>query len=449
MKSLRKLGLAIAAVGFAWVGSGSAQAAETLIFDWQATTPATTPVAGFAPAPFVNNSNAAAVAASLAAYQAANPGRVAVKITEPLTAGNINTLFGPGTGYQINYAFLDIEGAGATTSAQAQANLIHNAAKGSSTLVGNFRLFPGNGDNSGFAGGPSLADYQSGPPKGVNMANADLYPGSPYYKDPAAAGGTSTSPNIRSSLFTLPLKRLTYVTSNMPAGNLNIPYVNRFNNFQNPELDTDGNAANGYQFVQNAADPTKGQLLSRGDFKALVAHYRLRGADGIHLLDGGIQGYTQTQFEQDGKDGWSGITAINDLFKASDASIATLDTTIKVGGVKTDFEKAGVVFSGVYSLSQNKLALLVSNMTDSPTTVGFPARLGNKSVPDVNINEGEHLLLTYTGVGTQWQLASTSALFTSAAEQDRNGVGVPEPMAFASLALVGVASLLRRGRRAK
>ena len=36
-------------------------------------------------------------------------------------------------------------------------------------------------------------------------------------------------------------------------------------------------------------------MLSRGDFKAQVLHYRLRGATGVHGLDGGVEGYTREQ----------------------------------------------------------------------------------------------------------------------------------------------------------
>src|SRR5439155_1314473 len=187
--------------------------------------------------------------------------------------------------------------------AQSQANLIHSQAKGAGTFVGNFRLFPGTGDTSGPGGaGSSLAEYVSGGAGGVNMANEDLYPGSPFYKNPGqVAGGTSTAPNIRSALFTLPIERVSYVTANLPAGHQHIPYVNRFDSWGNTGLNN-GTAvpAPGQPtqpaFYADAAHGTSGQLLSRGDFSALIAHYRMRGVNGVHLLDGGVVGYTQAQF---------------------------------------------------------------------------------------------------------------------------------------------------------
>ncbi|HSI35695.1 MAG: PEP-CTERM sorting domain-containing protein [Phycisphaerae bacterium] len=450
---LHKIGLAAATAAFALI-AGPAQGAENLLYDWLGVNAASTPVSGYVPAPFVNDSNAASagVIAQLTAQQAATPGRVAIKVTpnQTLSPASITALFN-NPSFTINYAFYDYETGGPAVTvpvAQSQAQAIHAAAKGGGTYVSNFALFPGSGDNSGVAAGTSNAQYTSGGATGINMASPDLYPGSPFYKDPAAVGGTSSAPNIRSSLFALPVKRLTYTTSNLPSGHQIIPYVNRFNNVGNAELDSDGNTGNGYAFVSSNAVPSKGQLLSRGDFKALVAHYRLRGADGIHLLDGGVQGYTQAQFEQDGKDGWQ-IPQISSIFSAADAKIASLDTVIKTGGITKDFETAGVVFSGVYSLTQNKLALLISNLSEAPTTVDFTARIGGKTVPgNQAIGEGEHRLLEFTGVGTQWVLSANTPLFTSAVDTDRTGVGVPEPVALGSLSLVAMGALFRRSRRA-
>ncbi|MGC3957484.1 MAG: hypothetical protein QM813_05830 [Verrucomicrobiota bacterium] len=178
----------------------SAANAQDPLFDSR-TNGSPTPVSGYIPAPFVTNANAAAIAAQLQRRPAGT--KLAVKITEPLTNANITTLFS--SAKPINYAFYDIEGAGYIATVQSQSNAIRTI--NSSTYVSNYRLFPGSGDNSGVGSGPTLSDYLSGGSLGVNMASEDLYPGSPFYKNPASTGGTSTSPNIRSSLFTLPIKR--------------------------------------------------------------------------------------------------------------------------------------------------------------------------------------------------------------------------------------------------
>jgi|GEM_PF-1875363 len=458
----KKVGILTAAIAF--VGIGSISHADDLLYDWNAVNQATTPVSGYTPAPFVSDANAASVVTQLTAQQAATPGKVAVKILSPLSAGNTALLFN-NPNFQINYAFLDFEtpvpsgGNANVLAAQSQAQLIHApGTKGAATFVGNYRLFPGNGDTSGTGAGPSFADYTSGGPTGVNMANEDLYPGSPFYKSPQqVTGGTSSAPNIRSSLFVLPIERLSFVTSNLPAGNAHIPYVNRFNNSGNAALDSDNNPANGYRFT----NPTGQQMLSRSDFQALVAHYRLRGATGIHLLDGGVEGYTQAQFEQDAKDGFtftasagsnadqvSAFQRVSGILSGGGARIATLDTTSTIDNQpNVDNESKGVVFSGVYSLTQGtgKLALLVSNMDESSHSLLIQQSIGGKTVPNpITILGGTHKLLEFTGAGLQWSLANTTIVFDQFT--DRSGVGVPEPVAMGGASIFALAMLFRRRR---
>jgi len=457
-KFTRKAGILAAAAAF--VGISVQTQAQDLLYDWKAVDQASTPVVGFTPAPFVTDANAAspALLSQLQQLQASNPGRVAIKVPSGtgLSPASIATLFN-NPNFTINYAFLDIEtpvtsgGNSNTAVAQTNANLIHAQPKGTGTFVGNYRLFPGNGDTSGPGAGPTITDYRSGGATGVNMANEDLYPGSPTYR----AGNTvpgSPSTEIRRGLFVLPIERASYVSNNLPAGNKHIPYVNRFNNFNNPALQngttggfpsfTPGVAAGGFTGAQTANN-----MLSRGDFSALVAHYRLRGADGVHLLDGGVVGYTQAQFEQDAKDGFQ-QPAIAAIFNGGGAKLATLDTVSKVDGSVQDNEATGVVYSGVYSLTQGsgKLALLVSNLDDGLHTLEIPQAIGGKFVPgSISIAGGQHKLLEFTGAGTQWQLNAGSglAVFT---DSDRSGVGVPEPVAMGGASVFALTMLFRRRR---
>jgi hypothetical protein len=468
-KNTRKLGILAAAVAFVGLGS-MAHAQSDILYDWKATTTANTPVSGYTPAPFLNDANAAAVATQLAGTTA---GKIAVKIEAPSSPATTALIFN-NPSFSVNYAFLDFEnpsfpgggsGASNTALAQSQAQAIHAQPKGTGTYVGNFRLFPGNGDTSGPGAGPSTAEYLSGGPTGVNMANEDLYPGSPFYKNPSQVGGTSATPNIRSALFVQPINRASFVTGNLPAGNLHIPYVNRFNNAGNSALDSDGNPNNGYKF-----DNTTGnQMLSRGDFSAMVAHYRLRGVNGVHLLDGGVVGYTQSQFEQDAKDGFT-FAPIASIFAGSNAKLATLATTTQLvtdrttgTTVDTPNDQSGVVYSGVYSLTQNdtrlanssgKLALLLSNLSETSHDITFPSKIGGKNVILNNtsaalpkgyqtIGAGEHQLLEFAGVGLNWSLVNTQVVFT---DSDRSGVGVPEPVAMGGAAIFAVAMMFRRRR---
>jgi hypothetical protein len=454
----RNIGVLAAAAAF--VGIGSAAQADDLLFDWQAVNAATTPVSGYTPAPFVGPGGGAGAVGVLTASQGSNPGHVAVKIIAPLTPADNSALFA-NPNFTVNYAFLDFEagrvpGGPSTTpdsaAALAQATAIHAQPKGGSTFVGNFGMFPGSGDSSGVGTGPSLAQYLA---SGMNMANADLYPGSPSYKSPGqVVGGTSSSPNIRSTLFVLPINRESYVTANLPAGNKNVPYIDRFNSTGNALLNN-GVSGGLPAFYADAAhldkngNPTSGQLLSRGDLSALVAHYRLRGADGVHLLDGGVVGYTQAQFEQDAKNGFT-LPAIANIFAAPDARIATLDTVSRVDGVLKSNESSGVVYSGVYSLTQanglGKLALLVSNMDDIGHSIDYPQKIGGKTVAgSVSLLAGQHKLLDFTGAGTQWALQNPGGTVVFA-DSNRDGVGVPEPVAMGGASIFGLAMLFRRRR---
>ncbi|MGC3957485.1 MAG: hypothetical protein QM813_05835 [Verrucomicrobiota bacterium] len=77
------------------------------------------------------------------------------------------------------------------------------------------------------------------------------------------------------------------------------------------------------QFDTSKGAQYANQLMSRGDFKALIAHYRMRGINGYQALDSGVQGYTPTQFAQDAKDGW-GLTAMDNIFKGKRRSLGDL-----------------------------------------------------------------------------------------------------------------------------
>lgn len=422
----------------------SAASADTL-FSWQRHNDEITTnpggVAGFTPAPFLRNENAPTV---LVGMTGRNPKAVTVDYQD-LLPGTVTTIYGTQV---VKYTFADYETAGSAARTQNLRNQIAaSAGTGPALLanqafVGNYGLAPLTGDPTRPVGSPSpytTADYFA---TGVNMANESLYPGSWDYRSIAA--GTSSAPNLRSSLFTLPITRASFVSANLPAGHKHIPYVTRFNNFANDALDTDGNPTNGYRFE----NPTGDQMLSRGDFKAMVAHYRLRGVNGVHLLDGGVEGYTQGEFEQDAANGWN-IPQVNAIFNGANPRIATLDTLVRTDGTPKSLEDAGVVVSGVYSLTQNKLALLVSNLDEIAHSVSVANKIGGKTIPlSWNVAPGQHRLLEFTGSGTQWLLAANSQLFGTSLESDRSGVGVPEPTMLGGVALVALLGLSRRRRTA-
>ena len=269
-------GAAVAANGQAVPSSG--------FFDWYIPTEEHE---DYTPSPFLNNRNAAQVEAQLAEAQA-NGQVLAVKVIEPLTNLASRRVF---NNFPVRYVFADFEDAGKVGNTRALADIVLASTQSRNAFVGNFNSYPKAGSDStspsnsnpdGVA--DSFDERQSdshyidqqgkrGSLRGKRMANPSLYPGSPDFKNPAQ--GNSSAPNIRSALFTNPIKRLTLAKNGLPSGDQLIPWVNRFNNWGNPALDSDGDGSNGYQFVQNNSNPANGQLLSRGDFSALILHYRL------------------------------------------------------------------------------------------------------------------------------------------------------------------------------
>ena len=187
------------------------------------------------------------------------------------------------------------------------------------------------------------------------------------------------------------------VSAGLPAGHAHVPYVDRFNNWQNSALDSDGDPSNGYRFV------TQDQLLSRGDFQAQILHYRLRRATGVHGLQGGVEGYTPEQFQSDINTGWNSVAAVNNILADPKARLATLDTQVEADGVLQSLENVGVVFSGVLFQCKGKLVLLLSNLDEQSHTITFASKLGGKSVPgDYPIDAGTHEILQFDALGSSW-----------------------------------------------
>ena len=386
---------------------------------------------GFAGSIFLRDENVAAVDQFLAG-QAVR----AVKIDLHVSPATVAAIYDK---YKIDYTFLDYEGVDANsrttaTVAQIKASTATGpAVANNQAFIGNFGLAPIYADPTA-PGMPNTATVYAS--SRVNMATEQLYPGSPGFRGPAS--GNSTAPNVRSALFTMPIERLSLTTAGLPVGHAHVAYVDRFNNFQNAALDTDGDPTNGQKFV------TQDQLLSRGDFKAQVLHYRLRGATAVHGLQGGVEGYTPEQFKSDIHQGWSGVDAVNQLLADPKARMATLDTRVKADGATRALEDVGVVWSGVYSSASGKLVMLLSNLDAAAHTVTFPASVGGKAVVgEYVIQAGSHEILEFGATGSKWNLLSESAVFV---DSDRAGTGVPEPTA---LALVGIGLTigLRRNRR--
>jgi hypothetical protein len=335
------------------------------------------------------------------------------------------------------------------------------------------------------------------------MSNASLYPGAPDFRNRAgpSADWSATNqspPNIRTSLFMMPLYRMGKGTDTLQSKGLygvhkQIPFISNFNNFGNIVLDNGnrntqtptglrdandgyifypGTAINGSGGTNMTAAQTANQMLSGRDFAALVAHIRLRGADSYHTLESGQIGVSNATMMDQAREGWIGGTgsnptldnSINTRMSASDrklligfeniyGSAASGGTYVQVdGGAVRNPEQTGVIMDGVYSVSQKKLDFLVSNMSDALHTVNLPPTIGGYSLntKDFALGAGTHLLIEYSlvksGSTNKWQSAVTSIPFTNL-DEDRTRPGIPEPGMLSLLGVAGVFGMTRRRRK--
>jgi hypothetical protein len=428
--------------------------------------------------PFLDNNNAAEVATWLEEAEAAGYGNhLALKIREPITSQSAKQIFND---YAIKYVFCDFEDAQKVGQTRSIGDLVLASTRSRDAFVGNFNSYPKAGSDSTRPSNTNpdgVADsFQEEPEdfhytdqqgrrgsrgtRGKRMANPALYPGSPDFRNQLEGGGPA--PNLRSAMFTNPIKRLTLAKNSLPSGDQLIPWVNRFNNWGNPNLDDDGDGSNGYRYTQDESDPSDGQLLSRGDFSALILHYRLRGANTYHLFqasEGSVEGYSYEDQRDDARQGWAESGVASGIFSRNRFAFANLTTLIGDNGgtsgdtARRDIERAGAVWSGVYdrSGSGRRLVILFSNLSASRKTIDLPnsiggfmtARQDGIRMDDFFLDPGQHKLVTFTLRGNKWVLNNNTNVFT---DDDRNGVGIPEPT---GLALVGVGALglLARRRR--
>ena len=456
--------LCVAVLAAAGTAATAQAAVSPQFFDWSVPTESGGP--NYTPSPLLTDSNFAAVDAFLAT-QAAIPGNLlALKVISPITSNGAKAIFDK---YKINYVFADYEDGNALANTQALVATIKASKKSASAFVGDFSMAPLNSDPTRpsslppltptASGGHSLFSATSYKNAGVNMANPALYPGAPDFRNPA--DGNSNAPNIRSALFVLPIQRLSLTKQALPSGQKLIPWVSRFNNFGNDALNNGPqNPVHKFEFVQNNAIPANGQLLSRGDFEAQVLHYRMRGADSINLFNydnpnSSVIGYSAAQERGDALTGWNQSAAAA-VFNRGHFAFANFGTTAIVNPFKTvSSESVGTIWSGVYDTSGTKrqLVVLLSNLgnvnqqVDIPKVGGIPTfetLVNTHDKDDYNIEAGAHRILVFNLTGNKWHLATTTLAFT---DNNRNGIGVPEPTSVALLAMGGAGMLLRRKRR--
>ena len=256
-------------------------------------------------------------------------------------------------GERLDYAFEDFENTNAmadTLSMIAQVQAHPDPDINSARLV-SYSDFPGASDPSQIW--PASVDRSAADAfyrtSGLNVANPNAYPYE--YMEVhtwTSQWGNQVAPNKRSALFWAPLERVSVAKRNLPPGHQLIPWL------------TDFVAWSGY----DAPEPT------REDHVAMIAHVRLRGADGYY----GLTGLAGKLY------GW---TDLDWLFHGTGrAHILNLATD----------KRSGVQWSG-YRKGVNH-AFFLSNLSSNACSVSLPACPGLPLASPV-IPAGTHLAMDY------------------------------------------------------
>jgi hypothetical protein len=498
------------------------------LFSWYETgTPAPLDSA-YVGVPFLNDTTAATVNGYLASLGGDSNIR-AVKVVGPISDSTAGLIFN-NTTYHVSYVFGDLEGdtPNKGIAAPMAATLVNQVqygnSAGSGALTKSSKAFVGNFGFStissnremptyyGFNGQKSFSNYPDNiyTPSRLNLSTEECYPGSQSFRNVAAGDspqGSGSYPNIRGSLFVLPLWRVGQATDNMQetgrfGQHQNVPYTANFNNWLNLGLDNNRNASDGYKFEPGVAmqaatvgghvypamtaAQTANQMLSERDFATMAMHMRMRGADSVHLLDSGAVGVSRDDMQTDARKGWLGQTGLGDSF-GSIFSPTTTDRKLLIGlesipnnyydsgnysggsvvwvdGKQKNVDQTACAFSGAYSLSLGKLDVLISNMdgdqestnldgtgTDTAHShlISLPSSIGGYAldVKNFTVNGGTHLLVEYSLNSKKgWTVALQNVPF-QAIDNSRHHFGIPEPGTLSILTVAGIVALNRRRPR--
>ena len=402
----RKLGLSLLLSALA-MGYCSTVAAQ--VYDWVYRIDM--PVrAGTIPVPTLRNSSDTALATFLSTQSTP-----AVKIPRPLSSATVTQFFDGATALSKVFVGFENPGTGGDALTATQFGTLVsqlNSSGSSGASVGHYGLdlYHPDATNPAPSSGLSDAAYLF---SGANTGNPILFPGSPTFRTPASS--SSTAPNIRSALFTLPLTRLSRVAQSTPSSDMIIPFVSRFNSIGSPLVNS--------EFEGIPAWETTDQLLSRGDYQALMTHYRMRGANGVIAHSPGVVGYTRASFIADTVAGWDLLGTIY----PGEFSILNLES----GGL----EMGGFAWSGVFgSVAGGDViaTVLLSNLRDATIFVSLPSMFDGIDIEPFSssarsVVSNGHKLLTFLLDDDLWKLQSAVEVFDLPGDGN-SGIGIGSPL---------------------
>lgn len=234
---------------------------------------------------------------------------------------------------------------------EAVRDILHDANR-EDMYWGNYLWYPGEYEASAPNRGKAdrTDEHAAYMASGMNVALPSCYPFDNQgrrHADPRCFSGAA--PNLESAMFWAPLERMSTASRALPPGHLLIPFVSPY----------------------NCKSPCEAPPPTPATLKALMQHFRLRGAHGLITNPGRYEGpdlISEEQFDEIVLNAWSSLDHYFDT--ASELEFLNLNT------VKT----TGVEWSGI--MTDRYIVILTTNLgpinrpyLELPPLPGLPATI--------------------------------------------------------------------------